>query len=311
MAHMVETMAYAGAVPWHGLGKPVPADLSTDQMLDAANLNWQVEKRTLYYMVDNKKVAAPGKEALVRTSDNKLLDVVGSDWNPLQNSEAFEFFNDFVMAGDMEMHTAGSLDGGRRVWALAKVKDSFEVFKNDKIDQYLLMSNPHKYGQSIDVRMTPIRVVCNNTLTLALGSDVERMVKVNHRQVFDADYVKETLGVAKEKLESYKEAAKFLGSKRFTEKTILEYFQKVFPSNSKDENKQSRNATSAMEVLHTQPGAKYGEGTWWQGFNTVTYLTDHVLGRSVDSRLSSAWFGLNRKKKIDALELAVEMAEAA
>lgn len=312
MAHMVETMAYAGAVPWHGLGKPVPADLSTNQMLDAAGLNWTVEKVPLYYMADAKKNKVFGKEALIRSSDNTLLDVVGSDWNPLQNSEAFEFFNDFVMAGDMEMHTAGALENGRRVWALAKVKDSFEVFKNDKIDQYLLLSNPHKYGQSIDVRMTPIRVVCNNTLTLALDSNVERMVKINHRQVFDADYVKETLGVAKEKLESYKEAAKFLGSKRYTEKTIMDYFQKVFPTNSKkEEAQQSRNATTAMEVLHTQPGAKYGEGTWWQGFNTVTYMTDHLLGRSTDTRLTSSWFGINRKKKIDALELAVEMAEAA
>jgi phage/plasmid-like protein (TIGR03299 family) len=165
---MVETMAYseAGGVPWHNLGKKVPADLSPDQMLEAAGLDWEVEKRDLWFFDTNSEDSvthAPGKQVLVRTSDNQILDFVGDDWNPLQNRDAFEFFTDFVNAGDMSMDTAGSLEDGRRVWALAKVNDAFEVFKDDVVENYLLFSNPHKYGMSIDVRMTPIRVVLLST----------------------------------------------------------------------------------------------------------------------------------------------------
>lgn len=312
MSHMVETMAYAGEVPWHGLGVSVPGDLSPEQMLEVAGLDWGVEKRVLTYQTANGQVKAPGKQALVRTSDDTLLDVVGEDWEPLTNIDAFTFFNDFCATGDMTMETAGSLDQGRRVWALAKVQDAFEIFKGDVIEQYLLLSNPHKYGMSIDVRMTPIRVVCNNTITMALGKNSDRMVKVNHRQVFDADYVKETLGVAKEKLDKYKEAASFLGAKKYKNEDVIEYFERIFPSlTKKDEKKVSRNARTAMEIIDVQPGAEFGEGTWWSAFNTITYMTDHLIGRNADTRLNSAWFGYNRKRKAEALEWALEYADAA
>ena len=94
------------------------------------------------------------------------------------------------------MHTAGSLRDGEYVWALAKVKESFDVFGEDTIDSYLLFSNPHKYGKSIDVRFTPIRVVCNNTLTMSLEAESKNSVRLSHRTEFNPDMVKETLGIA-------------------------------------------------------------------------------------------------------------------
>ena len=318
MAHEIEEingkaqMAYAGDVPWHGLGVKVPADLTPTQMLDAAGLNWSVEKVPAYAKIAGKQVAV-GQSALVRSTDNSILDVVSDDWNPVQNEEAFDFFNEFVAAGDMEMHTAGSLKNGTIVWGLAKVKESFELFKGDKIDSYLLFSNFHRYGFSTDVRFTPIRVVCNNTLTLSLNSSVERMAKISHRKVFDPSNVKEMLGIATHKLAKYKDMASFLGSKPAKEEDIIEYFCRIFPVSGSGENKRkevSKNALTAFEVLHTQPGAEYAEGTWWQPFNAVTYLTDHLAGRSADTRLASAWYGSNKTVKTRALELAIEMAEA-
>ena len=318
MAHEIEhvngkaQMAYAGNVPWHGLGVKVPADLTPEQMLEAAGLNWTVEKIPAFAEVGGKQVKI-GQSALVRSFDDKILDVVSDDWNPVQNEDAFEFFNEFVSAGDMEMHTAGSLKGGQIVWGLAKVKESFELFKGDQIDSYLLFSNFHKYGFSTDVRFTPIRVVCNNTLTLSLNCKVERMVKISHRKVFDPGNVKEMLGIATDKLAKYKEMAQFLGSKQAKNENIVEYFKRVFPVTGSNENKQkeiSKNAQTALEILHTQPGAEYAEGSWWQPFNAVTFLTDHLAGRSVDTRLTSAWYGYNKGLKTKALELAVEMAEA-
>ena len=312
MAHMVETMAYAGEVPWHGIGVRVPADLHPTQMLQKAGLDWTVRKVPAYADVAGQRVAV-GRSALVRDSDDSILDVVSDDWNVLQNHEAFEFFHDFVANGDMEMHTAGSLRDGQLVWALAKVNDGFELFKGDQVDSYLLFSNPHKYGWSIDVRFTPIRVVCNNTLTLSLNTSSKNFVKVSHRRQFDGDMVKETLGVAKEKLATYREMAQFLGGKRYTAPKLVEYFKNVFPVTGGPEKKKemSISASKALDVVHTQPGAQFAEGSWWSAFNAVTYMVDHKLGRSQDNRLTSAWFGQGKKVKADALELAVQMAEAA
>ena len=320
MAHELEMvdgqaqMAYVGEVPWHGLGKAVPADLTPAQMLEAAGLNWTVHKVPAYANVGGVNVNV-GHSALVRTRNDveNILDVVSDDWNPVQNLEAAEFFNDFVMEGDMEMHTAGSLKDGQIVWFLAKVKDGFSLFGGDEVESYLQFSNFHKYGFSTDIRFTPIRVVCNNTLTLSLNSKVERFAKISHRREFNGDNVKEMLGIAAEKLAKYKEMAAFLGSKRYTDGNIVEYFKTVFPMTgaNKREKEMSRSATTAMNIIDTQPGAKYAPGTWWNAFNAVTYMTDHLLGRSTDTRMASAWYGPNKNVKTTALETALEYANAA
>lgn len=315
MAHAVESMAYAGEVPWHGLGVPVSNDLTPAQMQEKAGLDWTVQKEEL---TTASGAVVKGKQALVRSSDNAVLDVVGGGWNPVQNSEAFEFFSEYVLAGDMEMHTAGSLKDGQMVWALAKVKDTFDILGGDQVDSYLLFSNPHQYGKSIDVRFTPIRVVCNNTLTLSLGQKVANSVSLNHRTAFNPDSVKEMLGIASEKFATYKETAQFLSSKRFTVDSLVQYYSEVFPrtyQGKKEVTVQSiedltTNAKKAYEVLETQPGAEFGEGTWWQALNSVTYLTDHKMGREADTRLTSAWFGANQSRKVKAVEKAVEYALA-
>lgn len=322
MAHELEmvngqaSMAYVGEVPWHGLGKQVPADLTPQQMLEAAGLDWKVLMEPAYATVGGKQIDT-GHSVLYRDCDNKVLDVITNDWNPCQNEDAFAFFNDFIAAGDMEMHTAGSLKDGRIVWALAKIKDSaFELFGGkDRVEAYLHFTNPHVYGRSIDIRFTPIRVVCNNTLTLSLNMRSKNFMKVSHRREFNGDEVKLALGISAEKLQTYKEAAEFLASKRYKDEDVVEYFKRVFPLMTKDSAKEdelSRNAKLAQEeYLESQVGAELGEGTWWQMFNTVTYMTDHVLGRSVDNRLESAWYGNNKKLKVEALNTAVKMAELA
>lgn len=311
-------MAFVGELPWHGLGKSVPADVSPEQMLDAAGLRWDVVKKELFFNSENGPVPTKAR-ALVRSTDNKVLTVVTDNWNPVQNIEAFSFFNDFVAAGDMRMDTAGSLRDGKMVWAMAKLKESFKLFGEDVVEGYLLFSNPHEFGRSIDIRFCFTRVVCMNTMIGALGEDAKHYVKLNHRTKFDGDQVKSVLGVAKDQLAVYKEQAQFLGKKKYSKETIVEYFNRVFPSLTKDEEKTkdlrkipvSRQAEEAMAVLHTQPGAEFARGSWWQAFNTVTYMTDHTLGRTKDSRLSSAWYGINRTRKEKALDMAIKYAEMA
>ena len=318
MAHNVETMAYAGEVPWHGLGVPVSNDLTPNQMMKKAGLDWTVEQIDSYVTVGDKKIPT-GMKALVRSADNKVLTNIGQVWNPVQNEDAFNFFSEYVLKGDMEMHTAGSLKGGQLVWALAKVKESFDLFGGDTVESYLLFSNPHKYGFSIDVRFTPIRVVCNNTLSLSLEAKAERSVKVGHRTEFNADEVKKALGIASAKLSQYKEMAEFLGSKRYNIDNLIEYYNTVFPrtADKRVQNQElsvetlSKNAKAAFDAIELQPGAKYAEGSWWQAFNSVTYVTDHLQGRNPDNRLYSSWFGGNQIRKRDALKTALEFAEVA
>lgn len=316
MAHEIEfvngqaQMAFVGETPWHGLGVQVSDDLAPAEMMKAAGVDWRVQEVESFVEFNGQKVPT-GMKALVRETDGRVLTQVGKGWHPVQNEEAFEFFKDFTDAGKMKMHTAGSLKNGEIIWALAKVDDDFELFNGDKVESYLLFSNPHQYGKTIDIRFTPIRVVCNNTLTLSLNQTAENSVRLNHRKQFDADAVKETMGIAHFKMAQYKEMASFLGSKRTTEDTVKKYFGHLLGMSNKNEGELSRTAKRALEVLVEQPGAEFAEGSWWQPFNAITWMTDHELGRSADTRLQSAWYGNNRKLKTQALELALEMAEAA
>ena len=313
----IETTASVGSSPW-GIGEIVSNDLTPQQMMEKAGCDWRVEKVPTYADFNGEKIPT-GMEALVRDSDNKVLTQVGGNWEPCQNETAFEFFNEYCLEGGMEMDTAGSLKGGKMVWALAKIKESFDVLKGDQIDSYLLFSNPHEYGKSIDIRFTPIRVSCMNTLAMALKGTAVTGAKINHRKVFDANHVKTTLGLAHEEFEQYKELSQFLASKKFSAESLIQYYNEVFPRTYQGKNPPvvtefkdlTSNGQKAFEVLDSQPGAQFAKGSWWQALNSVTYLTDHVMGREADSRMTSAWFGANQNRKQSAVSKAIEFAEAA
>lgn len=330
MSHELEivngkaNMAYVGEVPWHGLGEKLPAGASPEQMLKAANLDWEVVKQPVWYGKGNGRKVIEGKEALVRESDNKLFDIVGTNWHPIQNHEAFSLFAEMCEAGKMDMETAGALKGGQVVWGLAKVKKSFELKTpqgKDRVESYLLFTNPHQFGKSADVRFSPIRVVCNNTLTAALSKG-KAQARVTHRTAFDKDRVLELLGIADFKLNTYKEAAEHLLNKNYTAESLIEYFNEVFPVSNKAKVEQT--ADSFMENLSytarkakrfvdedLHAGSELGKGTFWEAFNAVTFLTDHDLGRSADARLQSAWYGSNAQVKANALQKALEYADKA
>ena len=314
----IETMAYAGQSPWGDIGTQVSNDLSPQQIMEKADLNWSVDKVKTYADYQGEKIPT-GLEALVRSSDNKILTQVGKNWEPCQNETAFEFFNEYCLEGGMDMESAGSLKGGKMVWALAKIKESFDVVKGDQVDSYLLFSNPHEYGKSIDVRFTPIRVTCMNTLAMAIKGSAVNGMKVNHRKAFDPQIVKETMGIAHEKFEQYKEVAKFLSKKRFDAQSLIQYYNEVFPRTYKGKDEVivsayddlTTNDQKAFDVLQSQPGANFAQGSWWQALNSVTYLTDHVMGREADSRMTSSWFGANANRKAVAVSKAIEFAEVA
>jgi phage/plasmid-like protein (TIGR03299 family) len=305
-------MAYreSKGIPWHGLGVPVSDDMTPMEMMKAANLDWKVSKQPSFVEINGQKVLT-GQEALVRETDGKILTNVSGNWKPCQNEDAFEFFNEFVSAGDMVMDTAGSLKDGQMVFAAADVKDGFTLKNDDQVKGYLLFSNPHVYGKSIDVKFVMTRVVCNNTLSMALTEKGQPAVRLSHRNHFNPEMVKQLLGISHNRIEQFKEAAEFLGSKRYSDAAFKTFLANVFGTSNQEGKILSRTAERALEIVDTQPGADFARGTWWNAYNAVTYMTDHEMGRSDDTRAAAAWFGHNAKRKLDALDTAVKMAEVA
>jgi phage/plasmid-like protein (TIGR03299 family) len=163
MAHNVETMFYSRTKPWHGLGIKIAEALTSKEALTVSGLDWLVEQQPIYTESGN---FIPNYKANVRDSDNSILGVVSNKYTIVQNHEAFEF-TDTLLGSGVRYETAGSLNGGRRCWLLAKLPDRY-IINGENIEPFLVFSNSHDGSTAINVAMTPIRVVCQNTLNLSL-----------------------------------------------------------------------------------------------------------------------------------------------
>ena len=290
--HEVETMAYTNEVPWHGLGKSFPKPPKVKEMLKGAGLDWGVELRDIY--MPGVDVPIKIAKALVRDKDNHVLDVVGPSYVPTQNAEAFDFFNEFVNAGGAHMETAGALRGGKFVWGLANLKQQFEVVKGDTIKGYLLVICPHQQGKSLIIKLTTIRVVCMNTLRLAMrGGQEFRMV---HRHKFDKamqNTAKETLGIARETVDKFADDARRLKKIKMSEDRVKAAVTNVF-------GEVDRVVAKVMDCYKNAPGADVG--TAWGALNAVTYYVDHIASRTADKRLTNAWMGKGDRAKREMFE---------
>ena len=342
MAHMVETMAYAGAVPWHGLGTAVDGNMSPQEMLVAAGIDWTVSKRPAY-TVDKPNcwniidptgeagfIRAPDSHFLVRDTDNKVLSHCGEGYVPFQNAEVMDFFKKFTDAGHMTMETAGSLKEGKDKWGLAMLTDKFQLAGDDEVKGYLLLNNSHQVGKAMTIMFTPIRVVCNNTLTQAMNMDGNRF-RVLHLQMFDEEIHKaaeEALGISCQQRVRFKEQSEFLSSKRAKDFDVDNFIAELFQPNLLIERAKASNdhglpplrdefkrtAELVNDALVTSPGAsmKSAKGTWWGALNAVTYVVDHQKRSQAEGNaLHSAWFGSGANTKRKALTKALEYAEAA
>jgi len=176
----VETMAFAGATPWHGLGTPLEqADLfDWQKTCETSGLAWSVELVPLVTSDNQTKV---DRNAVRRSSDGRILGTVGPRFTVLQNRDAFKWFQPFLEAKEAALHTAGSLCEGSRVWVLAKLqRDPLVIAEGDEVEKYLLLSHGHDGSLAVRCGFTPIRVVCQNTLSLAHGSQASKLIRVKH-----------------------------------------------------------------------------------------------------------------------------------
>ena len=315
MPAVVETMAYAGAVPWHGLGVNVEDTISVPEMVKKAGLDWGVETREIY---NKDGEVIPGHYALTRDSDDRVFDICGNRYIPVQNHQAFEFFREFVEAGDAKMETAGSLRDGKYVWGLANLGESFNVGKGkdkDTVKGYILVGCPHEQGKSLMIKFTPIRVVCNNTLAMAIRDSSSKSsrgvvmpeVRRSHRSAFDNGAVqvaKEQLGIAREQMHQFEEIANVLKKTKMNEQDHIDVLAPIFSSKHELEDiksgKRPPRLQAILDALEKAPGADPHSA--WGCLNGVTYWADHVAARSVDKRLQASWFGRTGNQKLQVME---------
>lgn len=247
MSHEVESLMYVSNeangrfVPWHGLGVAVESAPTSADAIKIAGLDWEVHKQPIFTEFGDSKIEIPNYKATVRSSDGKTLGIVSDRYQIVQNSEAFDFTDSLIGEG-CTYETAGSLCNGRRVFLLAKMPE--KKILGEKYDPYICFTNTHDGSGSIKAVMTPVRVVCQNTLSLALKG-ATRAWSTRHLGDLRSklDEAKYTLKMANDYMDSFAEMADRLANTTVTEAEAAQVINGLFPVTTEMSERQVANAT--------------------------------------------------------------------
>lgn len=309
------SMFYINEVPWHNLGTKLDKPATAQEAIQAAQLDWPVIKLPL--TAGSKHIPVPDKFAVVRKTSNivqksdPVLGVVGKDYTPLQNRDAFRFFDPIVGQDAAVYHTAGALGNGERVWILAKLPGHIRVAKDDISEKYLLLSNSHDGKSSVQIKFTPVRVVCQNTLTLALNEGSVYRV-IHHADVrTKLDNAHQMLGLITERFDEVEETFQQMSRVKMDTNRLSEYLATVYPEVKEADKMELVNRDrSWSEFFFDQgrgnrlPGVA---GSLWAAFNGVTEWVDHRKSRQNENqRLVSSWYGSSYQTKARAFSVANE-----
>lgn len=318
MAHEFETGFFTRTPAWHKLGTVVEEAPSVKDAILLAGLDWPVEERKLLAMNDegHPLLQIPTHKALFRGTDKQLLGVVGADYQVMQNTKAFEFFEPFVQSKLVKLEAAGSLKGGKRVWVLAKIDGADgNVVGNDAVRGYLLLSNAHDGTQAVRVQFTSIRVVCWNTLSAAENAKAERFISVRHTGRLESglDAVQKSVDIARKTFDISIENYKKLAEAGCSWDQLQQYVRKVFGYEARPLDEMPRCWDYIATVFERGPGVGTiagVKGTWWAAYNAVTDYIDHAQGqgRGEESRLHSSWFGVGGVRRNEAMRYASQAA---
>jgi phage/plasmid-like protein (TIGR03299 family) len=246
MAHEVENMLYVGATPWHSLGVKLDNPPTAAEAIKLAGLNWSVGLKALR-TVDGESV---DHRATYRLSDGRILGVVGPDYHPIQNADAFDWFNPFLESGEASIETAGSLRDGKRVWVLAKLNRAPSVIvPGDEVNKFILLANSHDGTFAGRVGFTPIRVVCANTLSMATEEGVSQLLRVRHTKGAKKalDKIREIMNLANQSFEATAAQYRQLAAHQVEKGDLEKYVKLVF-----------RPAVTAKEKAHADAIASAG-----------------------------------------------------
>lgn len=309
--------AYVGAVGWHGLGNRLEAGASIEEWQKAAGMDWRIQRANVRYATAREQTTGfstmKDKHVLLRSDTKAPLSVVSDHFKVVQPAQVLEFFRD--LSGEFPLDTAGVLFGGRRFWALAKIGEDAVVGKGDRIGGYVLLSTSCDGSMATEGRFTSVRVVCNNTLGMATDG-VKAKSRITHRSVFNADAMKQQMGLAQNRFGDFMTTMRRLADTQLAESEVVAMTAELFkPGAAKlavDEYKKvldSRVVTGVLQLV-LEGKAKGSEfdgvkGTAYGWLNGVTEYVDHSSNaRSEDNRRASAWFGPGDALKSRALELA-------
>lgn len=321
MAHLVEQMAYVGQTPWHELGNQLPPKQPIEVWAQKAGMNWTIRETPVRFMAEQAGALGSimtfeDQKVLYRSDTKAALSVVGGRYQVVQPREVLEFYRDLTEISGFELETAGVLKAGRKFWALAKTGKETVLKGNDVVKGYLLLATSCDGTLATTATPTTIRVVCNNTLALALDGATSA-IKVPHSTSFDAQAVKRQLGVAVSQWDSFMYRMKTLSECKVKSHEAMNYFLKVLCHNDALTESAAglTNERALKKVLSLYDGNGRGaeltaaKGSAWGLLCAVTEFVDHERrARSQEYRLDSAWFGQGANLKQRALEHALQLA---
>lgn len=341
MAHDLATRAdgktahaYVGETPWHGLGQQLTKGASIGVWQKEAGLDWEaLEAVPTVYNKHRTELKQPEDlvfddyKAIYRSDTLAPLSIVGAGYNVVQPVEVLEFFRDLVEQEGWWIHTAGVLKGGRKIWAMATNDESGNVGRGDRVTRNLLLATSLDGSLATTAMETSVRVVCNNTLTMAVNNENDRAVRVSHRSVFYPELVKRALGVQQDRFQAFMAQARQLADTPVSTDQAREYLERIFqvdkvakadlswlgvitPDGPVDRERPTTRGLESVLALFEGAGKgadlKTARGTRWGLLNAVTQHVDWAMGRTDDTRLDSAWFGRGAGIKGDALQLLTE-----
>jgi len=298
--------------PWHGLGQALADNTSLDDWRVAAGMDWKIRRSEIRYAVardatSDSLIKLPDQHVLFRSDNNDALGVVSKRYQVVQPGEVLEFFRDIAKAGGLELSAAGTIYGGKRFWATAKIGEAAPTSITDTIGGYLLISTSADGSLATEVRRTTVRTVCKNTLAMAFA-DAKASVKVSHRSVFSPDQVKDFMGLNEAAWEAFRHNVTALANIDVHEEEAGDFVAKLLGGGEK-----VRESAGFTKILDLFNGSGMGAtndgvfGTAWGLLNAVTeYADHHVRARSDQNRfVSSQWgAGADLKQKAASLLLA-------
>ncbi|MGC8811617.1 MAG: DUF932 domain-containing protein [bacterium] len=320
----VQSMAYYGEKPWHGLGKAVPKGLTAEEMIKAAGLDWLVKKRPARGARQTNSKGDFSRYEVVRLprpetlEEEVILGIVGRHYRVLQNSEAFNFFDPIIKEGKSYFETAGVIGDGERIWVMARMPGAMEIVSGDECYNYLLLSNAHNGEGAVIIKFTPIRVVCQNTLMLALRNG-QKAYRVRHTKGMPSRLkeISDFLAIIRKIFLEAEVLFKQLARIQITGRLLFEYLDAVFPRTEKQkkDNEQPRTWDEILKIFDTAsslqiPGVK---GTLWGAYNAITQFEDYKRpskDEKPDKRLERIWFGSGADVKLRALQKAYELSRS-
>lgn len=317
MAHLVETMAYVNEVPWHSLGNKLVAKQPLEVWAQQAGMDWQIKEAPVRFMTESigslgAIMSFPEQKVLYRSDTKAALSVVSQRYQVVQPREILEFYRDLTEISGFELETAGVLKEGKKIWALAKTNQSATLKGNDTIKGYLLLATACDGTLATTAQFTSVRVVCNNTLAVALANG-NGAVKVPHSTSFNPEAVKKQLGISVSGWDSFIYRMKTLSERKVKSNEAMNYFLRVFTDpNMTASGLTNERALKRVQALYEGNGKgaelASSKATAFGLLNSVTEYIDHERrARSTDHRLESAWFGPGATLKQKALEQALLM----